>query len=291
VKGFVGASVLCLAAASAPAAETVREIAWGHLKQRSALPAGEVRPPAEDAAFEYVEVRNAEPHARTFRLLEIDAPPITRSRYGLAGQVRHDGVEGTGYLEMWSSFADKGSFFTRSLASGGHLQDLSGSSSWRPFLLPFDARGAGAPPTRLTFNVVLPGRGRVHVGPLRLVQYADGEDPLAVSGAWWGPRTAGLVGGALGGMMGCLGALIGILAQRGKARALVLGLARLMMAFGVASLVAAIVAVFRRQPYEVVYPLFLIGTLALTVPGFALPTLRRRYEEMELRRMQAQDVG
>lgn len=290
MKGFVGACVLCLVSAAAPAEETVREITWGSLKQQSALRAGEVRPPGDGAAFEYVEVRNVEAEARTYTLFEIEAPPITRSRYGLAGQVRYQDVAGTGYLEMWSTFTGKGSFFTRALAPAGPMESLSGSSSWRPFLLPFDAQGAGTP-TRLTVNVVLPGRGVVQLGPLRLIQYGEAEDPLAASGAWWDPRTAGLVGGLIGSVMGCLGALIGILAQRGKARALALGLARLMIALGVASLVAAAFAVFRRQPYEVTYPLFLVGTLALAVPGFVMPLLRRRYEEMELRRMQAQDVG
>src|SRR5207245_437754 len=102
-------------------------------------------------------------------------------------------VEGSGYLEMWSRFP-QGRFFSRTLEASGPLGSLRGSSDWRPFVLPFFNGPGGAPPQELTVGVVLPGRGTVAVGPLRLVQFADDENPLAAGGAWWGGRAGGLVG-------------------------------------------------------------------------------------------------
>jgi hypothetical protein len=224
-------------------------------------------------------------------VFELDRPGITQTRYAIVGEVRYEAVEGTGYLEMWSTIPQKGSYFTRTMAPSGPMQSLSGSSPWREFTLPFDATGAGAPVQKLTINVALPGRGTVYLGPLRLIQFAADEDHMAVAGAWWGPRTAGLVGGLTGSVLGCVGAAIGVLASRGKARKFVLGLARALLAFGSIALVLGIVALLRAQPYEVYSPLLLEGVICVTLPAWLIPVLRRRYEELELRKMAARDLS
>jgi hypothetical protein len=291
VRQWTATLVLCALGAAAQASEVVREISWASVKAAgSALP-GEVRPPDASAAFEYLELRNGAPEARTFRVLELPAPGISRPRYAIIGQVRCEAVEGTGYLEMWSTFPGQGSFFSRTLAPAGAMKSLSGSSPWRDFVLPFDATGARAVPEKLAVNVVLPGRGTVQLGALRLLQYTDGEDSMAAPAAWWGPSTAGLLGGITGSVLGCIGALIGLLASRGKGRALVMALARGLVAFGAAALALGVVALIRSQPYEVVYPLLLEGALSVVVPAFLIPVLRRRYEEAELRRMAARDLS
>jgi hypothetical protein len=290
VKRWMGALVVCALAAAAQAADVLREISWASLKQEGALQGGEVRPPDGSAAFDYLEVKNAEPSARTVTLFKLDRPAITKSRYALVGDVRYEAVEGAGYLEMSSTFAEKGSFFSRTVEPSGPGQRLSASSPWRPFALPFDATGAGLPES-LTVSVTLPGPGTVYLGPLRLVQYTGDENPLRAAGAWWGPRTAGLVGGVVGSLLGCVGAVIGMLAGRGKGRAIVLALAKAMLVFGAVSLVLGVVALFRGQPYEVYYPLLLCGVLDVVLPAVLIPVLRRRYEELELRKMTAQDLS
>lgn len=281
---------LCALGATVQADEVLREISWARVKAADAALPGQVRPADASARFEYLELKNGEPAPRTFRLLELSAPGISRPRFAIVGQVRYDGVEGTGYLEMWSTFSKEGSFFSRTLATGGPMGSLSGSSSWREFVLPFDAGGASAGPEKLVMNVVLPGRGTVQLGALRLLQY-PGAAATAMPAAWWGPRTAGLLGGIAGSVLGCIGAVIGLLASRGKARGLVLALAWAMVAFGVAALAAGIVALVRAQPYDVGYPLLLLGVLSIAVPGTLIPVLRRRYEELELRRMSARDLS
>jgi hypothetical protein len=278
-----------LVATAATAEDVLREIAWGRLKQEGLLSAGDVRPADAEAAFERLVVANG-PQPRTLTLLRLEAPGITRTRYALTGTIRCDGVEGKGYLEMWSDIPGKGSFFSRTLASQGPMAGLEGSSGWRPVVLPFDAAG-GPPPSALTLNLVLPGRGTVHLGPLRLVQSGATEDPRAVEGAWWGPRTAGLAGAIMGSLIGCMGALIGVLAQKGRGRGLALGFLRTLLVLAAVALGSGMVAVLRSQPYEVFYPLLLCGVLGLGLPLYLLPVVRRRYEEVELRKLSARDLG
>jgi hypothetical protein len=264
MRAIASFSVLILFPALASPEEMLRTFSWKERGEKA----------------DYVVV-SSEGAPRTVTILTVSDPGVRRSRYAIEGQVRYEGVVGVGYLEMWNRFP-QGRFFSRTR--------LEGSSDWRPFVLPFSNQPGGPPPKELIVNVVLPGRGTVAVGPLRLVQFGDDEDPLAVKGAWWSGRTGGLVGGLTGGLIGCLGALVGVLGGLGKARSVVMGLLTAMLAFGVAALALGVVAVLRSQPYEVFYPLLIVGFVCGTVPLFSLPALRRRYEELELRRMRALDA-
>jgi hypothetical protein len=55
------------------------------------------------------------------RLATIDRPPVEPEGYVVTGQVRYQGVQGRGYLEMWSVFADGSRYFSRTLAATGPL--------------------------------------------------------------------------------------------------------------------------------------------------------------------------
>jgi len=197
-------------------------------------------------------------------------------------------VEGIGYLELWNHFPGGGLYFSRTLAKEGPMMELHGTSGWRPFILPFDATGAPAP-TSLVFNVVLEGHGVVYLGPVELTEMnrADAGEPGAVAAN----RLAGAAGAIAGSVIGCLGALIGLLTSLGRARGFVIATAKALIVFGAAAVVAGLVAVALSQPYSVFYPLLLVGVIACTVPLGLLPTIRRRYEEIEFRAMRAHDVG
>ena len=222
-------------------------------------------------------------------VLTVDEPGIRGPRYGIAGEVRHRDVQGQGYLEMWSVMP-QGQYFTRTLAPAGPLKALSGSSDWRPFLLPFFNEKGAPPPRQLVVNVALPGAGSVELRNLRLLQFAEDEDPLATKGAWWGPQTGGLVGGAFGALLGCFGALVGWLSSRGRARAFVLGALGTVGAMSMLVLAAGLAAWSASQPYDVYYPLLLLGFLGTVIPLGLRPSLKRRYQDLELRRMQAMDL-
>jgi hypothetical protein len=109
--------------------------------------------------------------------------------------------------------------------------------------------------------------------------------------AWWSARQAGLVGGIAGTAFGCVGGLIGVLSGLGRARRLVLGLAKGMIVFGLGCLALMVAALLQAQPFWVYYPLGLMGAISVVVCGFLLPTIRRRYEQLELRKMQAMDTS
>ena len=129
---------------------------------------------------------------------------------------------GDGYLEMWNHFPNGGAYFSKTLGDSGPMGGLRGSSSWRPFSLPFMSDAKTGTPSRLEFNLVLPGPGTVKLGDLRLVQYPDGIAAVSSPRAWWSNWAAVWIGAVGGTIIGCLGALIGTLAGLGLARRFVL---------------------------------------------------------------------
>jgi hypothetical protein len=138
--------------------------------------------------------------------------------------------------------------------------------------------------------VVLPGGGTVYLRSLRLV---ENWDPAAWSeaGTWWSDRTGGLIGGVSGSALGVLGGLIGVLASVGKARKLVLGTGKVVAAAGAVLLALGLIALVGSQPYGVWYPLVLTGVIGMAVFGGLLPVMRKRFEQIELRKMAAMDVS
>jgi hypothetical protein len=229
-------------------------------------------------------------------LIELPNPGISSPVYALKGRIRYEDVEGEGFLQMDNNFGDLGTFFTKTVAPEGPLGAISGSSDWRAFVLPFYAN-SGDPavdvspvPEKLTLTLFLPGSGTVSIGDVALYQYAPGEDPLTMTGAWFDSRTAGLLGGIGGTLLGVWGALIGIAASRGKARGFVLGSASAMLGIGMLSLIGGVVALAMSQPYAVYYTLFLFGIILVAVIGSMRRSLAARYEQLELKRIQSMDA-
>jgi hypothetical protein len=226
--------------------------------------------------------------AGTHRVAVIEAPVVSGDQYAVTGQVAYEGVGGAGYLEMWNVMPDGSRYFSRTLDERGPLAKLSGSSRARSFVLPFFL-GEGAPrPVRLELNVVLPGAGRVTLSELRL---ASGPGAASTPGAWWTPGTAGWIGAAAGSASGIFGAVIGTLASLGRGRRfaiaglLALGVAGLML------LAAGLAALALGQPYEVWYPLVLLGVIDPVVAFSLLPTVRRRFAAGALSRAAAPPRG
>lgn len=60
--------------------------------------------------------------------------------------------------------------------------------------------------------------------------------------------------------------------------------------FGVVCLIGAMVALIQSQPYVVYFPLLLIGVLGTVIMGSVLPIVRKRFADVELRRMEAMDA-
>ena len=230
-------------------------------------------------------------------LLIVEKPPISNLTYAVTGRLKYEDVHGDGYLEMWNYFPPlkpgltEGQYFSRTLGTSGPMGKISGTSDWREFLLPFDRTGASGPPTRLKLNLVLPGRGTVYVGPCTLVQYTGSAGGSAGTPAWWSTRQSDLIGGILGSLAGIFGGTIGALAGSGKARRFVLVTQKIVIVLGWILATFGILAVAKAQPYHVWYPLLLSGGLAVAIFWALLPVTRRRYHDLELRRMAAVDAS
>lgn len=278
-----------LLAAPATAEKIVRRISFSALKAEGRLASGEVVPKGSGSRDESLRVENPGGAPRTIPLFTIDSPGVAVPRYLLAGEVRGEGIEGRAYLEMWSFFAGGGRYFSRTLADVGPMGSLGGTFDFRPFMLPFTAE-PGMKLERLAVNVVLPGRGTVSLAKLTLEEL-DRDEYFFPTGAWLTPRQISLFGGVGGSILGLLGALVGVLASRGRARALVLGLLKGMFGLGVVALVAAVFAQGLAQPPQLLAIFLLLGVLCTVLPVSLFGRVRRQYDERELRRMRALDAG
>lgn len=270
------------------AEQVLREISWDAVAR-----AGELSEPSGgrlNVDGDALVVDGVGREGGSVTVLTLEDPGIAGDRYAITGRVRYEGVEGDGYLEMWSCFAGKGQFFSRTLMAAGPMGKLTGSSDWRPFVLPFYSKLDSPRPDKLIVNVVLPGGGKVWLSPLRLVQYGPNDDPLAVPGQWWSDSAGGWVGAIFGTLLGCVGGLVGLLVSKGTGRSITFALLRAMQIVGVACLIAGVAAVIGSQPYGVYYPLLLIGILCPALGTGLTGTIRKRYDEAELRKMSAMDV-
>lgn len=268
--------------------QVVQSIEWQDLAGAGVLTSGTVVGTPDGADGPTLRIVHRDAAAATFPLATVEHPPIRTAQYALRGRVKYEGVAAGSYLEMWSHLPD-GAFFSRTLDRNGSMGRLDGSSGWRPFILPFFNREGAPPPEKLVFNLVLAGPGTVEIGPVQLVEFAAG-DAVVASDGWWTGRQAGILGAVLGSALGMLGAVVGWLGSAGRNRRFVLGALTAMAWLGIGALLLGVLAFARGQPYEVYYPLALVGALG-TALGFSLPrSLTRRYEELELRRMQAFDA-
>lgn len=240
------------------------------------------------------------------QLMKIFKPRVSTNAYAIIGKIKYDNVQGEGYLEMWNFFPPvhpgmpEGQYFSRTLGESGEMGKITGTCDWRDFSLPFDSTGASGPPTRLEINLILPGRGTVYITPVKLLKYSSGflsgssssggsSNPTVAAG-WWSPRLSAIFGGIGGSLFGCFGALIGCLAGIGKARRFVLAMTKVLTALGILLTIGGIVAVACRQPYAVWYPLTLLGVISAAVCGANLPAIKKRYEDLEIRRMTSMDA-
>jgi hypothetical protein len=278
--GFLLALVVAPLAFAAPA--PVLDLTWDALRARGAILDGQV---ARTPTGGYLlTVANTNDSPQTFRVLSLAAPAITQPAYALEGMVAYRGVEGDGYLELWNHFPDGHAYFSRTLAKDGPLGLLRGTSDWRLFHLPFYVRNAQGwstdRPSLLELNIVLPARGTVSLGPIRLVDIDPATlDPVVrrLTTAWWTPPIGNRIGTVTGILGGLAGVLIGVLGGRGRAPRLVMGLLTAMLVIGILCLAVAIGAITARQPYHVWYPLLLPGVILTAVSATLSPRLRRHY--------------
>lgn len=291
------AALTLAVAALASAAEMVRDIDWA--AQRPADKAVTVVAATSQHGSASVRMSNTSPRPRTFTLLVLEKPAIGQASYAITGYVEYENVEGGAYLELWSVFPDGGRYFSRTLAAQGPMAQLHGTGGhW--YSLPFQSK-PGMYPSKIILNVVLPGKGTVVVGSSELVQFRPDENPLRQPMGWLFGWPGGILAGiSMCGMyLGGLGALVGLLAATGRYRRFVMALDALgivsgvvMLLIGAGFLVLRFSSGYQSSTADAVWSGYLTaGIIAIVVFGGIRPSLRRRYDELELRRMSAQDTA
>src|SRR5215475_7425533 len=146
--------------------QLISTFSWKELADSGKLTAGSLTGAPDNA----LKVDNHGVGATSATVLTIVQPKITTDFYVITGEVRYDNVEGDGFLEMWSHFGETAAYFSRTLGVSGPMAKLTGTSDWRAFMLPFNAKGASSRPSKLVVNVRLPGKGSVFLRNLKLVQ-------------------------------------------------------------------------------------------------------------------------
>jgi hypothetical protein len=290
--------ILLLLAINAPRLAAGEKLPWFEVKDRpnvALLPAG------KGEAGPIVKVTGG-PEKTTTLVVQLDPAKAPSHRYVLKGRVKYEGVKDVGYLEMLSTFGKNGTFFSRTLEKGGPMGEITGTSDWYDLELPFFSK-PGLLPEKIVVNVVLPGKGTVYLTPLTLSAIEPDEAPKGPpaqmpdeapvkppEGAWWSGPTAALIGSLGGSSAGLIGAFVGITVSFGFARRFVLTLCSLMIGLGAICLAIGLVALAVGQPYFVWYPPQLFGVALTFVFGVGWPTIRRRYDEVELRKIAALDA-
>jgi hypothetical protein len=156
-----------------------------------------------------------------------------------------------------------------------------GSKDWTRCLFVIPRDNLEGLPTELKLQFIFQGQGTIYIRPPRLI---------GTVGNWWMPEQAGKIGGIGGSVIGCFGALLGLLASIGKARTFVLATMKIFIALGILLTIAGFVAVVSSQPYAVWYALLLPGVILTLVFSLTLPSIQRRYDELEIRRMTSVDA-
>lgn len=157
------------------------EYDWSKLASEHRIGGGELVTKDGRSAL---KIENTKDTPMQVRILTIDNPPVRATLYAMSGEIRYDNVQGAAYLEMWNEFPN-GRFFSRTLGApgSGGMSQLSGTSTWRDFLLPFDRTGTDGLPKRLEVNLFLPGRGTVFVGQIKLTEFVTPDDTIEASDA------------------------------------------------------------------------------------------------------------
>jgi len=117
----------------------------------------------------------------------------------------------------------------------------------------------------------------------------------AFSTADWQPmdaaRWAWLPGTLFGVIAGTFGGVSGTLALKGRARSAILMAGALLLAASVGMLVGGALLLVMRRSWYLYYMWLLPGGLGCVILPGRLRALRRVYEQVELRRLQAKDIS
>jgi len=261
--------------------KVLRDYDWKGLARQQFLP-GEV---VSMNGSSILKIEKTNDTLQSFSILKISDPSVIKNAYFLVCEVKYENVTKQSVLSL-SCFLPPAA-----LGSDGRKIDVRAkndrygfievTSNWKPLQFPVARDALEGLPTQLEAHLDMPGRGTIYIRPIRL---------LGVTGSWWSPQQIALIGGIGGSVIGCFGALLGLLASKGKARTFVLTTMKIFIVLGILLTIAGFVAVVSNQPYAVWYALLLPGVILTLVFSLTLPSIQRRYDELEIRRMTSVDT-
>ncbi|MBU1239209.1 hypothetical protein KKF84_13155 [Myxococcota bacterium] len=249
-----------------------------------------------DAAKKVLSVKNGE-GIRTIPLFSIKNPPVTTRLYQIRGKVKYKDVRKASYLEMMNFFPGNRRYFTRTMAGRGPLQEIKGSSGWREFSLPFDLGPQGTMrPDSLTVSMVFFSKGAVW---LKDLEFIDGDPGVRAPGTlsrpgpkpWWSPGATSIIGALWGSLFGLFGVASAVLIQKGRGKRFVLLTMVAAALLGLIATIVGVIAYYKDQPYDLYFPILLVGVLSMFLAPFIFTYAKQHYTELELRKMKAQDLA
>ena len=275
---------LCLCSPVALAREAEQQLDWKSLREQGCLTQGVIVPSDSVTPFDSLRVASTGGQQVTIQILALEDPGVRTRRFSLRGKLRHEEVSGRGYLELWAHFPGGEVSSVHTLSQDGPTRYLEGTSGWREFTLPLNAPPSWGTPNRLVLNVSLPGPGLVWLGPLSLVSHAVGWRATLREHAWW------IAAGVAATIVLAFEALLLGLARKGKARAAVTFGLIAAFALGACLLAGGVVAATLRRLDLPLAQAVLAGLLVAGTAGVGLIWARRRYDQGELRKMDAMDA-
>jgi hypothetical protein len=259
--------------------ETLRELDWSK-NDRSGD--GQVLESGPATPFARLEIVNRYGTHRTYKIGTFTPPTFIEKRYAIVGRIRFQNVLKPGYIEVCHYYPNNTKNNTRSDEMDGPGCVIEGSGGWQDFLMPFTRDVASLNnPERIDLALVMPGKGTVELGPIRLVEYGPLGDPLTPPGAWWSSRASGIFAGIGAILLGGAGVLIGTLTISGRSQRLVQGLLAVTFLVGIVGATIGATALISDQPTAVYYPILILGVLCLVLPPASIGHVRRRFASLK----------
>jgi hypothetical protein len=297
MKKLIHICFMLCAALSAVAQEQQEKVLhvydWKDLMSQHPFPNSEI---VSMDGMSVLKIQNTNNAPLEISLLTITNTSLIKKTDTISWDMKYDGVQNAEHWRTnhfgWaisSSISGTISLITHipPSASGGDERtneesyDLFKSENWKRQDFLVDNQEIEGLPTKLDLKLFLPGAGTVYLRPLKLI---------GIKSDWWSPQMSGLIGGTAGALLGCLGGLLGLLAAVGKARGFVLTMTKMLIALGMLMAIAGILAVASSQPYAVWYPLVLTGGILTFVFSVNLYPIKKRYDDLEIRRMASMDA-
>ena len=79
---------------------------------------------------------DARAEEQTIRLFEVENPAVEQCLLTYRAELKAEGLQGRGYLEMWCRLPGRGEFFSK-----GYKQAVSGTINWARYEIPFYLKG------------------------------------------------------------------------------------------------------------------------------------------------------